>query len=124
LDDLEKVLDYSIENVYFNRIQIDLLKSQINNYQTNLSSKYNAFLNFKSNTDKFLNTYKDNEISLKKSLEIAEENAQINYEKTILNSSSSLNSLEISLKNAKLNLENAIKSREITLKQLNNYIAL
>ncbi len=138
LDDLEKVLDYSIENVNFSRIKIDGYKSQINWYQTNLSGKYNAFLNFKSNTTKFLNTYENNEKStleqiklLKKdleltikNLEINSKNAQINFNKIELSNESSMNYLKTAIKNAELNLDNAIKNKNITLKQLNNSIEL
>ena len=71
-----------------------------------------------------MNTYKDKENALKKSLEIWEENAQINFNKTKLSNQSSLNAMETALKNSKLNLENAIKTRDITLKQLKNSIAI
>ena len=138
MDNLEKVLDNSIENIYFNRAQIDGYKSQINWHQTNLSWKYNAFLSFKSTVSKFLNTYKNNEDSnleqinlLKKDLElttqnlkISWDNAQIIFDKTVLSNQNLLNSLETQLKTAKLNLSNAKQNRDITLKQLNNSIKL
>lgn len=124
MDDLEKVLDYSIENVNFTRSQIDWYKATINWYQTSLSTNYSWFLSFTSNVDNFLNTFEDNEKTLKKQLEIAWDNSQINYNKIILDVESSLNTSETSLKNAKLNLDNLIKNREVTLKQLQNSISM
>jgi len=138
LDNLEKVLDYSIENIYFSQTTIDTYKTKINWYKSSLALKYNWFLTFKSNVEKFLNTYKDSEKSslkqielLKKDLELTKqnlkiswENAKINYNKTILSNQNSLNAMEIAIKNAKLNLENSIKNREVTLKQLTNQIQL
>jgi len=122
LDNLEKVLDNSIENLYFTRTEIDSYKSRINLYQTELQSKYNAFLNFKSTIREFLNTYKSNEELLKRNLELSADSARVNYNKIILESDKSLNSSLLSLKSAKLNLENAKKTREVTLKQLENSI--
>ncbi len=121
-DDLEKVLDNSIENVYFSRTQIDSYKSTINTYQTQLQNNYNSFLSFKSSLREFLNTYKNNEQALKKTLELSADSSRVNYNKILLDSEKSLNNSLLSLKTSKLNLENAKKTREITLKQLKNSI--
>jgi hypothetical protein len=122
LDNLEKVLDNSIENINFPRTQIDWYKTRINWYQSELQSKYNAFLNLKSTVTKFLNTYKSNEEILKRSLDIWASSAQVTYNKILLDSEKALNNSLLSLKTARLNLENAIKTKEVTLKQLKNAI--
>lgn len=122
LDNLEKLLDNSIENFNFTRAQIDSYKSQINLYQSNIQSQYNLFLNFKSNLREFLNTYKLWEEVLKRSLELSTSSNRTTYNKILLDSEKSLNDSLLSIKTAKLNLENAIKTRDVTLKQLKNSI--
>lgn len=122
LDNLEKLLDNSIENFNFTRAQIDSYKSQINLYQSNIQSQYNLFLNFKSNLREFLNTYKLWEEVLKRSLELSTSSNRTTYNKILLDSEKSLNDSLLSIKTARLNLENAIKTRDVTLKQLKNSI--
>ncbi len=138
LDNIDWVIDNSIENIYFSRTQIDWYKNQIVWKKSNASWKYNAFLNFKSSTEKFLNTYKNNEKSLEKQIEIlnkdlellvintkvSEKQTEISLDKTKLQLKNWEDSMLVAIKTAKLNLENAIKNRNITLKQLNNSIAL
>ena len=163
LNNFEKIFDYSIENVYFSKNTIDWYKAKINSFQTILQQNYASFISFKASSDNFLNTYKSKEESvkrqiiilgaelelLKKNLWIQNENAKINYKKslisekntlnslenllktsdinhkkTLLNSKNTLNNMEIALKNAKLNLSQAIKNKNISLKQLNNQIKI
>jgi len=145
LDHLDIVLDNSIENIYFKQDEINWYKSKISWYKSNLSWKYNWFLNFKSNVEKFKNTYKNNEKSLakqikllKKDLELTIKNlevswniaeinfsdAEIAHNKIVLSNESALISMRTALKNAKLNLENAKKTKDITLRQLNNSIKI
>ena len=145
LDHLDIVLDNSIENIYFKQDEINWYKSKISWYKSNLSWKYNWFLNFKSNVEKFKNTYKNNEKSLakqikllKKDLELTIKNlevswniaeinfsdAEIAHNKIVLRNESALISMRTALKNAKLNLENAKKTKDITLRQLNNSIKI
>jgi multidrug resistance efflux pump len=122
LNNLEKVLDNSIENISFSRTSIDSYKSQINTYQSTLQSKYSSFLSFKSSAREFLNTYKSSEEVLKRSLELSASSAKVNYNKILLDSKKSLNNSSLSLQVANLNLENAIKTRVVRLKQFKNSI--
>ena len=122
LNDLESLLKYSLDNVNLTSANISWYEFTINWYQSSISWNHTSFLNFKSNVEKFLNTYKDNEESFKKQLEISSDNAQITYNKIILDSEKSLSNSLISIKNANLNFENAIKNRDVTLLQLNNNI--
>ncbi len=124
LDSLEKVLDNSVENIYFTRTEIDSYKTQTNSYQTELQSKYNSLLSFRSSVREFLNTYSDEEEILRKSLEISGDTARVSYNKTVLDWQKSINDSLLSLKTAELNLQNAEKNREVVLKQLQNSIDL
>lgn len=145
LDNLDIVLDNSIENIYFTQNEINWYKSKISWYKSSLSWKYNWFLSFKSNVEKFQNTYKNNEKSLakqvellKKDLELTTKNLEVNWNiaeinfsdaeithnKIVLNNESSLISMKTAVENAKLNLENAKKTKDITLRQLNNIIKI
>lgn len=124
LDKLEKIFDYSIESVSFSASMISWYKAQINSYQTTLQWNYSAFLTFKSSVESFLNTYKTNEEVLRKQLDISGENAQINYNKTIISADAELSAMKISLETAKNSLETAIKNRDVNLKTLENQIDL
>lgn len=138
LDKLYLTLDNSIENIYFTSTQISWYKTQISWFKTSASWNYTSFLNTKTSKEKFINTYKDTENStyeqikllkndrelLAKNLYISWKNAEINFNKNLLNNESQLNWLKISLKNAKASLDNSIKNRTVTLKQLSNQIKL
>jgi multidrug resistance efflux pump len=83
-----------------------------------------------------LNTYKFNEESSKKQIELlykdkqitknsltnGDELGQIGYNKTILSLEDQLSALETGLENAQITYDNALKTRTVSLKNLNNQI--
>ncbi|MDD3646083.1 MAG: efflux RND transporter periplasmic adaptor subunit [Candidatus Gracilibacteria bacterium] len=124
LDKLEDLFDYSVESTELTSSDISTYKITVNTYQTTLQGNYSAFLTFKASVDSFLSTYKNTEDALKKQLDINEENAQITYNKVLLDSQNQLNSMESAIKNAQINYDNSIKTRDITLQNLENQISI
>lgn len=124
LDKLEDLFDYSVESTELTSSDISTYKITVNTYQTTLQWNYSAFLTFKASVDSFLSTYKNTEDALKKQLDINEENAQITYNKVLLDSQNQLNSMESAIKNAQINYDNSIKTRDITLQNLENQISI
>ncbi len=122
LDKLEDIFDYSIENVSLSASMISSYKTQINTYQTTLQWNYSAFLTFKSTTESFLNTYKTNEEVLRKQLDISLQNAQINYNKTLLSADSALTAMKTSVESAKIALDTSEQNRDVSLRSLDNQI--
>lgn len=137
LKSLEKTLNNSIESVWsLSSSDISTYLTKLNWFQTWLQSNYSMFNSFDNSVRSFLRTYKNNqESSLKqieltkkdreillKSLSTWEFNADIWYNTTIINSEDSLSNLELSIKTAKSNLENAKKTKEVTIKSLQNSI--
>lgn len=137
LDSLEKTLNNSV-NSEWNLSLSDLssYSSSVNLFQTTLQGNYTSFISFDSSTRSFLRTYELSQESLLKQIELAKKdreilenslstwefNAQVWYNTTVINSVDSINNIENQLTQSKNNLENAIKTREVSLKSLENSI--
>lgn len=137
LSSLEETLNNSISSEWsLSQSSIDSYISSINIYQTTHQSYYSSFISFDSSVKSFLRTYlnaedsilksiellkKDREI-LKKSLSVWWESAEVGYNKTIINSNDAIDTLELQVKSAENNYMDAQKTREVTLRSLNNAI--
>jgi hypothetical protein len=90
----------------------------------------------RSNVVAFLNTYKDNEASTEKQIDLvrkdkeialksygtSELSSKVAYEKIMISSQDTISNLELQLKSAETTLINAKKTRDITLQNLENTI--
>jgi hypothetical protein len=90
----------------------------------------------RSNVVAFLNTYKDNEASTEKQIDLvrkdkeialksygtSELSSKVAYEKIMISSQDTISNLELQLKSAETTLINAKKTRDITLQNLENAI--
>lgn len=143
LDDIEYVLNHSVNSSSFSSSTISSYLAKVDNFQASVNSKYTAYVSFKSQVSIFLNTYKKVQESLKKSIELTKkdiqilentlntqsstsninyEQAKLNHEKTVLALEDKLKNLEIAVKNAENALENAKKNRAVNIKKLKNAI--
>ena len=137
LNNFQDTLNNSIDSLWtLSSTDISTYLSSVNVYQSTLQWNYSSFIAFDNQASSFLRTYKNNEESmykqieltkddreiLKKSLWIWEFNADIWYNTTLISSADSLNNLELSIKNAKSNLKNAKKTKEVSIKSLQNAI--
>ena len=116
----------------------------INWYQAQVQGNNSALISFRNTVRTFLNTYKDSQDSLLKSIELQEKdieirkqdreiqnrnlasgevNAETSLEKTIINTEKSIEDLESQIEVARNNLDNARKTRTVNLKSLENAIA-
>lgn len=137
LDKLQKVLASSILSAgQLSQSQVDGYMATVNGYQSSYSINNNSFTAFKNATSSFLRTYKNSQISLAKqldlvkkdkdiflkSLDIASSKTQSGYDKLVSSTQDSINSLQLQQKSATQNLEDAKKTREVTLRLLDNSI--
>lgn len=137
LNELEKTLNNSISSInVLSDMDIANYNASVNGYQATLQWNYTAFLAFDNNAKSFLRTYinaqdsilqsidlmkKDLEI-LKKSFAVNSQLAEVGLNKTIINSQDAISNLTIQLDSAKNTLDNAKKTREVTLRSLQNSI--
>lgn len=137
LNEVEKTLNFSIPSVnVLSEMDIANYNASVNGYQATLQGNYTGFLAFDNNVKSFLRTYKNAQDSLvqsidlmKKDLEILKKSFAVNGElaevglnKTIINAQDSISNLEIQIESAKNTLENAKKTRDVTLRSLQNAI--
>lgn len=137
LSNLEQTLYNTTPSVWeISETQIDTFNSTINGYQSQLQATYGAFISFGSWVKSFLRTYKENQASILKSIELQEKerevqfktlvsgevSAETSFERTIISIEDNLKNLEDQVKTAQNDLENAKKNRDISLKSLRNAI--
>ncbi len=138
LSSLEKTINNSIVSVgKLSQSQIDLYISTTNSYQSQLNINNSSFVAFKNSSTTFLKTYKNNESSLAKQIELLKKDKDIfvkNYDlwsvqsqnnltKIMSSSEDSLKSLELQVKQAEESLKTAKQSRDLTLKWLENSLS-
>jgi len=137
LNEIELTLNYSIASVNsLSEMDIANYNASVNGYQATLQGNYTGFLSFDNNVKSFLRTYVNAQKSLLQSIELMEKDleilkknysvnsqlAEVNLNKTIINTTDAISNLEIQLASAKNSLENAKKSRDVTLRSLQNAI--
>ncbi len=138
LINVEEVLNNSIESSwYLSSTQISTYISSVNVYQSTMQWNYTAFVAFSNSVKSFLRTYVDAEESLKKQIDILkwdrdillktmdswELSAEVALEKLIISYDDKIKSLKSQIEMAENNLDNTKKTRDVTIKSLNNAIA-
>ncbi len=138
LNGTEATLNNSIQSIWtLGQTEINAYVSAINWYQAQLQGNYAGFISFGSSVKSFIRTYKDNQASILKSIELQQQDrniqfqnlssselsAETSYEKTLLSVDENIKNLEDQIKTARNNLDNAKKTRSVTLRSLNNSIA-
>lgn len=137
LNEIEKTLNFSISSVNsLSDMDIANYNASVNGYQATLQWNYTGYLSFDNSVKSFLRTYVNAQQSLLQSIELLEKDleilkksysvnsqlAEVNLNKTIINTTDAISNLEIQLAGAKNSLENAKKSRDVTLRSLQNAI--
>lgn len=137
LSSLKLTLKNSIPSLWsLSQAQIDWYITGINWLQTQLTSYNWAFTQFKNSATTFLNTYKNNEESLAKQLELLNKDKELflkNYDlwstqsqnaldKTIISTNDAIKSLELQIKQTEETIKIAKESRELSLKWIENNI--
>lgn len=138
LSSLEKTINNSIISVWkLSQSQIDLYISTTNAYQTQFTVNNSTFVWFKNSATTFLKTYKNNEASLSKQIDLLKKDRDIfvkNYDlgstqsqntltKIVSSSEDTLKSLELQVKQAEESLKTSKMSRDLTLKWLENSLS-
>ena len=138
LTSLEQTLFNSTPSVgELSEQEIDWYLAQINGFQSQSQASYGAFISFWSSVKIFLETYKDNQTSILKSIDLqkkdreiqaktlwsSELNAQTWLERTKINIEDTISNLESQIESAENALSNAIKNKDITLRSLENAIS-
>lgn len=128
---METVLDNSISSVgSLSESEISSYSSTVNWYQNTNQWNLSSFNSTKSNITSFLNTYKNNELSLLKNIELQEKQLQdssasweTTYNKLIASIESNLYTFKSKYEKSKIDYDNVVASKEVTVKSLNNSIA-
>jgi hypothetical protein len=135
LNSLEITINNSIISIWqLNQSQIDAFSATTNAYQSQFAINNAWFIGFKNWTSTFLKTYKNNESSLAKQLELLKKDKEIfikNYQlwstqsentldKVIAWSEDSIKSLELQIKQNEESIRTSKESRDLTLKWLEN----
>lgn len=142
IDDLLMALEQTLFNSTpsvgeLSQQQIDWYLTQINGFQSQSQWTYGAFISFSSWVKSFLETYRENQNSIlkwiqlqKKDREIqsktlgsSEINAQTWLERTKISIQENISNLESQIASAENTLNNAIKNRDISLRSLENVIS-
>ena len=138
LSSLEETINNSINSVWsLSQTEIDAYISSINIYQSTHQSTYSIFISYDSTVKSFLRTYLNSEESILKSIELLKkdreilnktlsvwwDSAEVGFNKTIINSKDAISILELQIKSAENNYLNAQKTRDVTLRSLNNIIS-
>ena len=137
LDSFEDTLVLSIPSIgTLSEAEIAAYAGTINAYQSQLQAQNSAYSTFNNSAGTFLRTYKNNEASGKKQLDLLKQEREIllknlttswnktesALEKTQSSLSDNISSLELQLKSAESSLRNAVESREVSLLTLQNAI--
>lgn len=136
--ELETTINNSIESVgSLGSAEKTTFLTKINGLQSQLQAWYGAFIAFKSNALSFLETYKNNQASIQKAIDLqkkdrdiqiknlssGELSAQTGYDRTLLSANDRIQDLEDQIDIARNALENAKKNKDITLRSLKNSIS-
>ena len=137
LDDTLEVITSSVsEQNYLPETMLTGYHNQVNGYIQSYTSASAWLVAMRSNVVAFLNTYKDNEASTEKQIDLvrkdkeialksygtSELSSKVAYEKIMISSQDTISNLELQLKSAETTLINAKKTRDITLQNLENTI--
>ena len=137
LDDTLEVINSSVsEQNYLPETMLTGYHNQVNGYIQSYTSASAWLVAMRSNVVAFLNTYKDNEASTEKQIDLvrkdkeialksygtSELSSKVAYEKIMISSQDTISNLELQLKSAETTLINAKKTRDITLQNLENAI--
>jgi hypothetical protein len=135
LNSLEITINNSIISIWqLNQSQIDAFSTTTNAYQSQFAINNAWFIGFKNWTSSFLKTYKNNESSLAKQLELLKKDKEIflkNYDlwwtqsentldKIVAGSEDSIKSLELQIRQTVDTIKTSKESRDLTLKWLEN----
>jgi multidrug efflux pump subunit AcrA (membrane-fusion protein) len=138
LNKLEVTLNNSLESEWnLGGSEISAYIASINWYQAFSQWAYGAYISVWTNMKSFLNTYKNSQDSILKSIELQEKdrdiqykslsswelNASAVYERTVIGIEDNISNLESQIESAKKALDNAKRNKEITLKGLKNSIS-
>ena len=137
LDDTLEVITSSVsEQNYLPETMLTGYHNQVNGYIQSYTSASAWLVAMRSNVVAFLNTYKDNEASTEKQIDLvrkdkeialksygtSELSSKVAYEKIMISSQDTISNLDLQLKSAETTLINAKKTRDITLQNLENSI--
>ena len=131
LNALEATLNNSLSSAWnLSEQEISWYVSQVNGYQNTNQWDYSSFINSQKAISNFLATYKEDQaIALanleitKNSYENSEENAEISYNKTLIQIENTVASAEKSYKSSQATYDNALANKDITIKSLDNTLA-
>ncbi len=137
LESFEETLINSIPSLWIlSQIQIDGYINANNWFQTQFTAYNSAFVQLKNTSTTFLKTYKNNEESIAKQLDLLQKDKEIflkNYDiwetqlqntldKIITSSNDWIKSLELQIKQTEETIKIAKQSRDLTLKWIDNSI--
>lgn len=111
LDDMRDVLINTVSSTQLSQSAIDWLKSTIDWQKSSLQIANSTFVAYRKQVESSTSSW---------SIDIAKQNAQIQYDTVRINSENTLFNTELALKNAKINYDTAIKNRESQLSLLEN----
>ena len=117
--------------------EISSFQATVNGYQASTQWSYGVYISTGSNMKNFLNTYKNNQASILKSIELQVKDREIQYktlssgelsasagfERTVVGVQDNIANLESQVESAKKSLENAKKNKNISLRSLQNSIS-
>ncbi len=136
VDISKNVLKNSVESTTFPQWAIDALFQWFSGYGQNVQSIHSGFISLKNSINSFVSTYKQNQESRLKSIELLEKQVEIarlnlqsweittqsSYDRLVLDSKNQLENSKIGLETAKNNYDNALQNKNITLRSLQNAI--
>ncbi len=136
--ELETTINNSVESVgSLGAIEKASFLQWIHALQVQLQAWYTAFIAFQSGTTQFLETYKNQQVSMQKAIELQQKDRDIQmknllsgefsiqtgYDRTVLSTSDQIKNLEDQIDVAKNTLKNAKQHKDITLRSLKNSIS-
>lgn len=111
LDDMRDLLINTVSSTQLSQGAIDWLKATIDWQKSSLQIANSTFVAYRKQVESSMSSW---------SVDIAKQNAQIQYDTVRINSENTLFNTELALKNAKINYDTAIKNRESQLSLLEN----
>lgn len=137
LNSFERTLTNSISSIWIlSETEINAYVSTINAYQSQFQVNNASFLSFNNSASTFLRTYKASQESIakqidllrqdrdiqKKTFESSQDKSQIGLDKITTSTSDAIKTFELQIKSARETLENAKKTKEVSLRALQNSI--
>ncbi|NUJ97789.1 HlyD family efflux transporter periplasmic adaptor subunit [Candidatus Gracilibacteria bacterium] len=137
LNSFERTLTNSISSIgILSETEINAYVSTINAYQSQFQVNNASFLSFNNSASTFLRTYKASQESIakqidllrqdrdiqKKTFESSQDKSQIGLDKITTSTSDAIKTFELQIKSARETLENAKKTKEVSLRALQNSI--